>query len=345
MGSIGTLGTGEDIKVVLTNRGATRALALLNPLETGSFERRLNKTAKCRFNAVVQTSLGAACCDEWRDLYTWATEIIVFRDGRDAFAGPVTDIEYEYGQVRVNAQDLSAWWGKRFLEPSAPGVLDLAAYFELYHNQAMTIDPIPNFVVNATPTGFTDDRRVLENEDVLASSALRDLSKAGIDWTAYGRRIIAGASEIPDTPTVTLTDNDFTKPLKVEEDGIEMANRIIVRGRGVRAIANDTAAQAFNGVLEDRISDPDLETTEACQRRADTELALRKQPIYIKTPRGATLTPQAGVRLQDLICGSVYRLEASGTCRTVQQDFRLDNVKVTFDGTVKVSFQPVGTVN
>lgn len=105
----GTLGTGSDLRVWLTNRGATNLLAELFP-DSGSFERVISATGELTMEKVVG---GGSACEEWAAIIPWATEILVIRDGRDQFGGPTTESTYPTGKAQVAAADLSAWWDRR----------------------------------------------------------------------------------------------------------------------------------------------------------------------------------------------------------------------------------------
>ncbi len=96
----GQLGDGADTRVLLVDRGATRVIAELNPT-TGYFTRDLDATSDLQITGTTTGLLGESCCDGWDEVYPWATEVIVYRDGRDAWSGPVTDVEFGYGRTRA----------------------------------------------------------------------------------------------------------------------------------------------------------------------------------------------------------------------------------------------------
>jgi len=340
-----TLGNGSDLRVVLISRGAGQQLAELVPT-SGRFSRRLDATSDL---TMVGTVRGAnereleECCRSWNQVQDWATEIVVYRGGRDAWAGPVTGIEFAYGEVSVEAADLSAWWDRRTLPDLVFAGVDLADIFAGVNDAAMAPDPSPNIVVAPTPTGILGTRSYRDDQDTYAADALNELAETGVDWTAFGRTILVGGEEVPTQPFVTLLDDHFTEPPFVDVEGNSRANKVIVRGKGVRAVAEDLQHQAFYGLLVRVYREPQIEDLASCQAAADSRLELLRNPTFVDTPTSARLKTTAPVLLEQLIPGTRFRIDARATCRPVLQDFRLETVEVDFAGGVSVDFQPLGT--
>jgi len=341
------LGTGEDLQVVLLTRGGGSIIAdLTNFVDSGSFTRTLDKTSQLTLQATVGGLLGQACCDAIGDAYQWATEIAVFRDGRDAWVGPITDLEFAYGTVRIDANDLSAWWERRVLPDLNFINADMADIFVAMHDAAMAQDPSPNFLISATPTGILDDEQVNGSQYEYASDRLVELSRTGVDWTAYGRTIIVGGQEVPAAPYVTLLDDNWDVPPSVLQKGNEQATEVIVKGKGVTGIARDDQYVDFYGLLQRVFTEEDIETQEAADNAAQTRLDFLKDPLYVEPGTGgATLRTTAPITLPELIPGMRIRVDSRATCRQLVRDFRLQEVSVTFDGRVAIRLQPLGTID
>jgi hypothetical protein len=340
----GTLGDGSDLRVFLLTRGGRAVLAELNPTD-GFFTRKLDETSDLELTATVGGVLDQACCDDFTELYQWATEIAVVRDGRDAWVGPVTEIEFQYGLVTVRASDMSAWWDRRFLPSSTFTNVDLATIFAAYHDQALAPDPSPNFTVTVTPSGVIGSRTVNAADAAYASDRMDELSTSAVDWTAYGRTILVGGQEIPATPSVTLLEEFFEAPPIIQILGDEQATRVTVQGTGVSSTAQDDAYIAYYGLLERRFDEPDIRDQASCDAAASGRLEYLKDPTYIKTPSDSALKTTAAVTLPELIPGIRVRVEARSTCREIIRDFRLASVKVQFSGKVSVTLQPLGNVD
>lgn len=338
------LGAGQDTKVLLVTRGARQVIAELNPV-SGSFTRDLDTTSNLQIEGVTSGLLGESCCDGWEEVYPWATEIIVYRDGRDAWSGPVTNVEFGYGTVSVTASDLTAWWDRRTIPDLTFTGQDLADIFVALHDAAMLTDPIDNFSVSASPTGVRGDRAYKRSDYEYVGDAIDELSKTGVDWTAYGRTILVGGDEVPAQPFVTLTDEFWTAPPQVVARGNEQATRVIVKGTNVQGLASSSREfREFYGLLVRVFDESDIKDSVSAQRAAETRLALLEDQLYVETPQNASLKPTAPVTLEQLIPGIRVRVDTQASCRRVVSDFRLKEVKVELSGQVSISLQPLGTV-
>ena len=337
------LGFGEDLRVFLVTRGATDTIAELSP-DSGYFTRELDSTSDCEIVGTVTGISGELCCDDYREVYPWITEVYIWRDGRDAWSGPVTEVEFDYGKVTIRASDLTAWWDRRTLPDMTFVGQDLATIFDAVANAAMAPAPVANFTVSATPVDIFGDRSYQNAEYEYASDALDELSKTGIDWTCYGRTVLAGGTEVPADPYFVLLDDHWTQPPTVRARGNDQATRVVVRGEGVAGVATASAdyLNAY-GLLVRVFDEKSIKDLSSAQAAAQTRLELLRDQNYIETPSGATLTPYAPITLPELIPGIRVRVSTQATCRPLTADFRLKSVKVDFQGGVSVDLEPLGT--
>lgn len=338
------LGGGEDLRVVLLSRGGGSILAEINPDE-GSFSRRIDQTSQLTLRATVGGGLDESCCEALEEVYQWATEILVYRDGRDAWVGPVTNILFEHGQVTITAADLSAWWDRRTLSTQNYIDTDLTDIFVNYVNDAMDSDPSPNLILSTTPTGIFGSRSVDGSQFNYARDHLNELAETGVDWTAYSRTIIVGPQEIPIAPYVTFLDEHFTIPPQIEGRGNDQATVVVVKGLGVTGIARDEDYVQFYGELIRVFEEPDILDQASVDDAAQSRLDYLKDPTFIDTPPGGTLKTTAPITVPELIPGIRVRVDSQATCRKLVRDFRLEQVQVNFDGTVTIGLQPLGTVD
>jgi len=340
-----SLGVGEDLQVLLMTRGGSSVICELNPV-SGSFTRDVDNTSTLEMQGVTSGLLGQSCCDNWNEVYPWNTEIIVYRDGRDAWCGPVTGVEFGYGTVKVTAADLTAWWDRRVLPADLTFVgVDLATIFETVANAAMSTDPVANFNIVTTLTGILGDRTYSQTDYKYAKDLLGELAKTGIDFSAYGRTILCGGEQVPADPYVVLTDEFWVQPPVVAARGNDQATQVVVRGKGVTGVATSSAAYTdFYGLLVRTFDENEIEDAGSAQTAAETRLALLQEQLYIEAGTGGGLKSTAPITLAELIPGIRIRVDSSASCRKVVADFRLKSVKVGFDGTVGIDLQPLGTV-
>ena len=339
------LGLGTDLKVLLVSRGATREIAELNPV-SGYFTRDLDATSNLELNGVTTGLLGESCCDGWEDVYPWNTEIIVYRDGRDAWSGPVTGVDFGYGTVKVTASDLTAWWDRRILLTDLTyTTTDLADIFVELHDQAMASDPVDNFNVSPTATGVIGDPSYKLTDYKYVGDLIGELSKTGLDWTAFGRTILVGGEEVPANPYVTITDDFWTEPPMIVARGNDQATEVIVKGKGVTGTAISSPEYLnFYGRLTRVFDESQIVDQDSAMRAASTRLALLEDQLYIETPQSAALKPTAPITVAELIPGMRIRVDTKASCRRVVTDFRLKSVRVEFTGQVSIGLQPLGTV-
>jgi hypothetical protein len=340
-----TLGVGDDLQILLLTRGGGKVIAELNPV-SGSFTRDVDATSTLEMTGVTSGLLGESCCDNWDEVYPWNTEIIVYRDGRDAWCGPVTGVQFGYGTVKVTAADLTAWWDRRVLPADLNFVnVDIATIFETVVTAAMSTDPVANFNITTTPTGILGSRTYLQTDYKYANDLLGELAKTGIDYSAYGRTILCGGEQVPADPYVVLTDEFWVQPPTISARGNDQATQVIVLGKGVTGIATATTAYTdFYGLLVRTFSETEIEDAASAQSAANTRLALLQDQLYIEAGTGGGLKPTAPITLPELIPGIRIRVDSSASCRQVVADFRLKSVKVGFDGSVAIDLQPLGTV-
>jgi hypothetical protein len=343
--SDGLLGCGDDLRVLLATRGAESVIAELVPV-SGTFTRVLDDTSTLSMEAVVGGRLAESCCDGWEDVRPWATEIIVYRDGRDAWAGPVTDVSFGYGTVQVEADDLTAWWDRRTVPTLNFVNKDLTDIFLRIHEAAMAPDDSMNMQIISSPSGVTGDRSYNQNTYQYASDAIDELAKTGLDYTAYSRNIIVGGEQVDVNPYITLLDEHWTTPPKVRDRGNEQATVVVVKGSGVQAISVASSRYVdYYGYLVRVFDEPDIKDTASAELAAKTRLELLKDPTFIETPVGAGLKTSAPITLEQLIPGMLVRVDTQSTCRKIVGDFRLQKVTVGFaDGSVAIDLQPLGFV-
>lgn len=337
------LGTGDDLRVWLTNRGATNLLAELHP-DGGSFERVLSTTS----DLAMDVTLGdGPACEEWGSVVPWATEILVIRDGRDAFAGPVTEAAFPPGKAAVTASDLTAWWDRRRTPTLKFTSMDPVKIVEALHKAAMDPDPIPNFNLTLRPSGLLVTQEYDAADHAYIADDIKELADSSVDWTSYGRAIIVQGDDEDGGGFIRLSDEMWSTPPTVKRRGNEQATRVIVKGKdGLVAIA--TASQEYldrYGLLERVFEESGIADQATLDKAAQSRLALLKDPVYIETPTNATLRPSAPVTLDALIPGVRVRVDSRASCVPVLADFRLSKVKVDFGGAVAVDLQPLGNVD
>lgn len=337
------LGDGHDLRVYLMTRGGGAVLAELTP-SSGNFTRELDATSQLSLEGMVTGRLGEVCCEGWEDVASWATEILVFRDGRDVWCGPVTDVQWGYGSVVVEADDLTAWWGRRVLPDLTFSGVDLSQIFLAVHNAAMEEDTSPNIIIDVENVGLMGSRSVVGSQSVYAVDVLTELAKTSLDYTCYGRTVLVRGNEIDASPWLVLLDEHWSQPPTVRQRGNEQATRVVVKGSGVQSVATaDSTYLDYYGLITRTFTEDTIKDQASCDKAAQTRLDFLKDALYIETPVGAKLNTNAPITLPQLIPGMRVRVDTQSTCHKVVSDFRLQKVTVSFDGSVSIDLQPIGS--
>lgn len=341
------LGLGEDLRVLLVSRGGTGIITELKPT-SGRFTRALDKVSILEMSGTVNGTYENPESSEWGQITPWVHEILVLRDGRDAWAGPVTDVQYDFGSVNVQADDLARWWDRRIIPKDLKYKdMDACQIFKGLHEAAMSVDPIPNFDLVIQSKGNKITREYLYVQSTYTQDAMAELSRTDVDWTAYGRNVIVSGQEIDADPRFIITDDMWYTPPRVHAKGNDQATYIMVNAKenilGI-AIASQEYLDYY-GRIDKIYDEAAIENQHDADLAASSRLAVMKDPLYIESPQGASLKPSAPISLAQLIPGMKIRIDSRATAKRVVGDFRLSGVDVNFNGKVQIDLQPVGVVD
>ncbi len=325
-------------------------IARLNPVVSeSSFGRRLDATSEAnvvaRLSPLDRLRLGT----DLAPVDTWATWMRVFWDDHLAFAGPLTFIRWSWDQVFLKAQDPSVYWHVRAIDADITHeATDLATIFGDYHRNVYNQGPWGMDVI-AGPIGVTGDRQVLASDGMIAWTGMSELARTGLDFTVYGTTLLVGGEEVPVAPLTTLTDEHFTEPLNVVDDGSARATDYVVSG-GDRITGRSTLPESSDrfrryGLLTGRSQERQILDEFSAGRAAQTRLEYMQDSIVVEAPSSAVLHPDAPVDLVDLVPGARVDIEATATPRRAVGQFRLERVDARFDGRVSVGFQPLGSLD
>lgn len=268
--------------------------------------RRMAATSRCdiRFRS-LPIDIASKIRTVWHELG-------VYRDGVEVWSGPIIRKDTTRDGVRVTARDVSWWLPGKQPRRDAKGDIDLA---DAARRLLDDTHPGRSYELRApTAAGIVGsiDRKVEANQS--AFSHLNTLTQLGLQWTAVGNAIYAGAT-IGDASNRTLrfprlTDRHFLRELSVSERGDLAATDIRVVGAGgqVATAAAGDVDDAFR--IEKVILRPNVYSRHDLERIANEELALRwPAPVIIEIPSGSQLAPDAPVDINHLIPGAIGVVE------------------------------------
>lgn len=284
------------------------------------------------------------CCEAFADLHAWRHKLVIYRDGKEVWEGPVLVAQWTTdSQVEVRAADILAWMDRRVPHQDMTFTsVDLATIAAELIRDGFAPDDPGHSVEIVAPTGIRGDREY-EKNDGQTGDHLRDLAETGLDYTAIGSKIVLMPQEFCET-VGSLTDADFPAGLAVVEDGLALATRWVIRGR------DDVEGEAggidpYYGLLERSVEETSI--LDDASAAADARSRLRSSnpaPTFIDSQQ-TTLSPDAPVDIETLVPGWCVNVATTTTCRRVAQPMKILGVSVTDTGAgerVTVQLTPSG---
>lgn len=354
------LGDGGNIMVEVVGRpnGVSPGVVLARlPVvkEQSYFTRQLDSTSEAEVLARYSPLDLRRCCDVVGAIETYAHEIRIWWDGIPAWVGPITHTRHLVDGIHIRAADRTVHWETRVIGGHTHDNVPLSTIFADYHRDAYAQDPFDLTVV-AQDANINGSRLVLDSDGMVAERALSELSRTALDWTCVGTQLLIGGQEVPTRAVPTLTDEHFTAPLEVVEDGTLRSTDFVMTGgnnindtttnapvSGRATLPESDPRRRRYGLITGRSQDSKIIDQESINAAARTRLEFGQDPVYIDAGE-AVLRPTAPVQMVDLIPGARIDAVAAATCRVVAAKFRLWRVKADLNGRVSVQFQPLGTV-
>lgn len=319
-------GCGTHQAMVLDRGGATVATA--NVLTECEWTRSLDAVSTAR--AVINPD--GDCCNRLGRLSTWAHRLVLFRDDRYVWDGPITGISWSLGQVELNAQDVLAWLDHRVVHENKKFTnTDLSEVAEWLIADGYAPDDPGHTVQVVARAGITGSRTYSKNIGQTGDH-LAQLAEAGIDYTAIGSKILL----LPEDHLVSvgrLSDADLPDGLEVAEDGAALVSRWVVAGSEESgALGEYGGVDPFYGLHERYVEMTEItdsaSATEAAKARRRASLPV---PVVVDTQQ-VTISPLAAIDVPSLVPGWCLDVTSAGTCRVVRQRLKVTGVKVTETG-------------
>ncbi|MFF4900413.1 hypothetical protein [Streptomyces sp. NPDC001068] len=319
-------GCGTHQAVILDRAGATVAVA--NVLTEIEWTRTLDEVSTAR--AVIMPD--GDCCGRLGRISTWRCRLVVFRDGRYCWDGPITGITWSLGQVEIRAQDVLAWLGNRV--PHADKTFtgaDLTEIAEWLIEDGYAPDD-PGHTVDVVDRAGISGSRVYSTSIGQTLDHLAQLAEAGLDYTAIGSKILL----LPEThlvPVGRLSDTDLPDGLEVSENGSSLATRWLVAGSDSSGVIGEAGGvDPYYGLHERYVEQTEItdqtSADEAARARGRASVPV---PVVIDT-QSVTISPEAAIDVPSLVPGWCLDITSASTCRTVRQRLKITGVTVQETG-------------
>lgn len=358
----GSLGCGEH-RVFVYQRGGNVLIGEITPLANLTYSRQRDDISSA---LMITNGFDADCGRILSDLHCWMHEIVIFRNGKRVWEGPITRIAWQEDNVEIEAKDVMAYVYRRIMRQgyndsyrciggTSPGcvggvVLGLTTVVErakrIIMNAMAPYDAnILPFLTPMPMAGDAQQSRVVPDYTMTAWEAVDDLAAtAGLDYVAVGRRIILWDVHRPIGRLPELRDKDFDQPPVVTEYGMQLANYFAVStNNGVWGAVERPEGFDPYGPIEHLASaygenegtEEDVLTPEGYAQmvRVLTSQAQRgindrwPTPLVVRVPESSALSADAPVTMDQLVPGVWIPVFATGL-KQVAQWQKLDSVKV-----------------
>lgn len=319
-----SLGCVNDYTVVLHNRGGARAIAVLEPLVSVMWQRRLNARAAATVT-VGKGGASAQCCAALAQISPWAHEATVYRGGALVWQGPVLRPVESRDTFTVDAVDVTGWFDVRAVAQtyeytaydSGGGALPptdaVKIARKLLGDAFATNDPNIRPYFTFTDGTNLSEQKAIARVDVVGEQ-FDDLVTQGLDYTTVGRRVVItppGHLAATARPVTVLADDMLGGEITLTREGSSTATRVynhsssVDDSEGPPPMGVAGGADAYYGLVE-RVVELNAFTGSLANMNAiaQRDLALSyPAPLVVRVADGASLHPDAPVELDELVCG------------------------------------------
>lgn len=348
-----TLGQ-ESHRCFIFDRGGMRRIYEIPDISMSRFRRRRDDIGDA---TVFMTPKSRECINMLRDLAVGRHEMVIFRGRKRAWEGPLTRVNMTGDRVEINALDICHYLNRTIMR---------ASYDNRYSAKKSKVGPITRraqVILNnelARKEAIAPGVNILRYLDVRTEADTTKTSrltlayqstvweeldymaaKLGLDYTAYGRRLIINDVYYVLGRTPKLSDKDFGDPLNVTIYGMELCTRSAVTdGEGHWAAVGGTDpfygevellhnnyAESIEPVSVTPTAAEIAELTKAMASQAQRNLAGRYPvPTIVRASENSLLDPRAPVTFDMLIPGIRVPVMSTRTMIPLVQEQKLDAV-------------------
>lgn len=336
------LGTGT-YRAYVTDRGGKNVLYEVTDIIRIRAEWVRDDTSSCEVWVAPQTD---ECCRLLAETKTVRMELVVYRDGRRVFEGPITRLSYETERVEIAARCVVWYLSRRALEIDLDNRSESANYIDVLHQALRAHYPVDGDPFNLGPylqkincpdDATTAGRHVRYGETLfeLLDGAAQN---GGVDYVVRGRAIIIYDTHAKIKMLPRMSDEDFYESLRVVEYGVDLKTRVVATNND-GAISVAEAPQQwldYYGPIDEIRNNTDEEEgpfPEPTDKALDDSAyrALLKgypAPVNVLVPSNIGVRPTVAVEFEDLLPGALVPVEASRVCRSVVQMQRITSTLV-----------------
>lgn len=337
------LGCAETYSAAIHAQGGARLWAAAVPVQELAWSRLLDDCSEATVR-VAKAGVPPDCCGRIADTRDWGHELSVYRDERLVWQGPVRKVIESAAGFTIVACDVFGWLDRR-LNPTPFNYVDMDVVVlasQLIQSGLAPHDPAILDYLHISAAGVLGTRAAAADQ-VYIGAEIRELSRAGLDFTTMGRALLL-SGELGDLSprAVLLAGRDLLGGYEIERTGATVTRAVVV-GEGVTGRAGGT--DGFVGRLDLLVkADGTLDAASAAAQ-AQALVAHYAPPVTVlRLPDQSWLSPLAPIGMDELLCGNRIDVVTADMCMLPQrQAMRLTKVAVTWAGgseQVAVSLAP-----
>jgi NADH:ubiquinone oxidoreductase subunit len=329
------------------DRGGVNQIGEITGLTYLRFERVRDGVGDC---SLVVTGPDDKCCELLGSLRTIRHELVLYREGRRVWEGPITRLSYQPGRVEIEGRDIGWYLSRRALEvdldytgQSVSAVKVLGDVLEAHYPRAGDPFNIGQFI---TLVEGPDDARTAAKYLAFTRTVGNLLdqysSRGGIDYTVSGRRLVIYDAQTRVGVLPKMSDEWLSSSVNVTEYGQELKTRSFISNSETTytsALAPQEWLNYYGPIdsIENNTDEgdgtPDNEDLQALQEVATRLLAVGfPTPVRLWVADGARLDPCYPAEFDELQAGAWVPVESRNTCRQLSQWQKLQKVSVTWTG-------------
>lgn len=346
----------------LYDRGGEQRIGRLWPLTSTRWERVRDDISSAR---IVMHSPDPEC-HKWLEIAEPGRhELVVFRNGKRSWEGPITFSEEMGRGMEIQAKDIGHYLNRTIMRSAYDNSYPKIGYAvdrvqkilvnELARKEALEppYNILPYLDIRSSSDGAKTARKTLRYEKYVFEELDQMAAKGGIDYTVIGRSIVVWDTHESIGEGPRLTEADFDGDIAVTTYGMEAATvSAVTDGQG--RFSKFGGVDDFYGEIEllhtsfevgDSAHVAEQLTTEEMAKQAQRNMSGRyPAPVVVRVPQNTTLRRDTVDKIYDLLVPGVrFDVRATKTYRKVEQTQKLDRVvfEETSKGeTVKVSLSP-----
>lgn len=282
-------------------------------------------------SALVGASLGGR-------VQTWTHGLIVYRDGREQWRGPIVDIDRAPGDdaIKIVARDKMQWTDRRFPEIDIDmEFADLSSAFDVLIKQATRRDNRFRLTSSSRPAGVAGRRSYSSTSGGSVLSLIGELTRTALDWTMVDDVLHSGGQLWRNFVPLRANQESFVGRIGVREDGLSKTNSAKVAGANTGGSKGFSVIGAYedwspaSGLLQSFTSEADvLDEASAVAAARERVTGSGGKATAISLP---ALSPSFAAALENVCPGGRIELAVPDPVFEISGTYTIVSVKVAVD--------------